>query len=122
MTILNRAILAIMLWTTLGAGTAMSSIVQPLVNTDWVAENLDNEKVVLIDLRNKIDGGSYKTYLEGHIPTSVHSDYLKDGWRVGRYDVVGLLPTETQFEALARRVGGIAEQPCCAYPCRRKFN
>ncbi|GIR97464.1 MAG: hypothetical protein CM15mP100_6840 [Alphaproteobacteria bacterium] len=44
MTILNRAILAIMLWTTLGAGTAMSSIVQPLVNTDWVAENLDNEK------------------------------------------------------------------------------
>ena len=46
MTILNRAILAIMLWTTLGAGTAMSSIVQPLVNTDWVAENLDNEKAV----------------------------------------------------------------------------
>ena len=105
MTILNRVILAIMLWTTLEAGTAMSAIVQPLVNTDWVAENLDNEKVVLIDLRNKIDGGSYKTYLEGHIPTSVHSDYLKDGWRVGRYDVVGLLPTETQFEALARRLG-----------------
>ena len=105
MTILNRAILAIMLWTTLEAGTAMSAIVQPLVNTDWVAENLDNEKVVLIDLQNKIDGGSYQTYLEGHIPTSVHSDYLKDGWRVGRDDVVGLLPIETQFEALARKLG-----------------
>ena len=42
MTILNRAILAIMLWTTLEAGTAMSAIVQPLVYTDWVAENLSD--------------------------------------------------------------------------------
>ena len=79
---------------------------QPLVDVDWVAGNLDNEHVVLIDLRNKIDGGSYDTYLEGHIPSSIHSDYLKDGWRVGRDDVVGLLPEAGQFEALARRLGG----------------
>merc|ERR1711998_702996 len=31
--------------------------------------------------------------------------YLKDGWRVGRDDVVGLLPEASQFEALARKLG-----------------
>lgn len=77
----------------------------PLVDVDWLAGNLGNDEVVLIDLRNKIDGGSYETYLEGHIPSAIHSDYLKDGWRVGRDDVVGLLPEAGQFEALARRLG-----------------
>jgi thiosulfate/3-mercaptopyruvate sulfurtransferase len=35
----------------------------------------------------------------------VHSDYIKDGWRVGRDDVVGLLPESDQFQALARKLG-----------------
>jgi thiosulfate/3-mercaptopyruvate sulfurtransferase len=86
--------------------TAMSTAkATPLVDVDWLAGNLGNYEVVLIDLRNKIDGGSYETYLEGHIPSAIHSDYLKDGWRVGRDDVVGLLPEAGQFEALARRLG-----------------
>lgn len=86
--------------------TAMSTAkATPLVDVEWLAGNLGNDEVVLIDLRNKIDGGSYETYLEGHIPSAIHSDYLKDGWRVGRDDVVGLLPEAGQFEALARRLG-----------------
>ena len=105
MTNINRVILTILLWAALGAGSSMASTVQPLVNTNWVANNLEHKKIVLIDLRSKIDGGSYETYLVGHIPSSVHSDYLKDGWRVGRDDVVGLLPTEKQFEVLARKLG-----------------
>ena len=72
---------------------------------DWLSRNLDSKNVVLIDLRNKLDQGSYETFLEGHIPTSIHSDYLKDGWRVGRDDVVGLLPSEVEFQALARKLG-----------------
>ena len=35
----------------------------------------------------------------------MHSDYLKDGWRIGRDDVVGLLPDASQFDALARKLG-----------------
>ena len=46
-----------------------------------------------------------KPTLRGHIPSAVHSDYLKDGWRIGRDDVVGLLPEASQFEALARKLG-----------------
>ena len=101
---LKRVLAFVLIWTGL-AGLSAASFAQPLVDARWVADNLDNDQVVLIDLRNKIDEGSYETYLEGHIPSSLHSDYLKDGWRVGRDDVVGLLPTEAQFEALARKLG-----------------
>ena len=85
--------------------SAMAMAATPLVTTNWLADRLTNDRLVVIDLRNKIDSGSYETFLQGHIPGSVHSDYLKDGWRVGKDDVVGLLPTEAQFEALARKLG-----------------
>lgn len=78
---------------------------QPLVSTQWAHDKLSAENVIFIDLRNKIDGGSYETWLEGHIPGSVHSDYLQAGWRVGRDDVVGLLPSAEDFQALARQLG-----------------
>ncbi|MEC8109142.1 MAG: sulfurtransferase [Pseudomonadota bacterium] len=77
----------------------------PLVSPAWLSENLDDAKLVIIDLRNQIDRGSYETFLEGHIPGAIHSDYLKDGWRVDRDGVVGLLPEADQFQLLARRLG-----------------
>ena len=77
----------------------------PLVSPAWLSENLDDAKLVIIDLRNKIDKGSYETFLEGHIPGAIHSDYLKEGWRVSRDGVVGLLPEADQFQSLARRLG-----------------
>ena len=77
----------------------------PLVSPTWLSENLDDEKVVIIDLRSRIDGGSYETFLAGHIPGSIYSDYLKEGWRVDRDGVIGLLPEAEQFQLLARRLG-----------------
>ena len=58
----------------------------PLVSANWLADNLDNPELVIIDLRNSIDGGGYETFLEGHIPGAIHSDYGKAGWRVSRDD------------------------------------
>ena len=81
------------------------ALASPLVSPAWLSENLDDAKLVIIDLRNKIDKGSYEKFLEGHIPGAIHSDYLKDGWRVGRDGVVGLLPKADQFQSLARRLG-----------------
>lgn len=83
----------------------MLAIASPLVSPAWLSDKLDDEKIVIIDLRNKIDKGSYESFLQGHIPGAIHSDYLKDGWRVGRDGVVGLLPQAEQFEGLARRLG-----------------
>ena len=85
--------------------TPVVAFASPLVSPAWLSEKLDDDKVVVIDLRNKIDKGSYETFLEGHIPGAIHSDYLKDGWRVGRDGVVGLLPEADQFQSLARRLG-----------------
>ena len=77
----------------------------PLVSPAWLFENMDDNDLVIIDLRNKIDKGSYETFLGGHILGAIHSDYLKDGWRVRRDGVVGLLPEAEQFQSLARRLG-----------------
>ena len=104
---LARGVISMALAPFLFAVAAMSAAMAatPLVDAAWLEKRLGDDGVVLIDLRNKIDGGSYETYLEGHIPSAVHSDYLKDGWRIGRDDVVGLLPEASQFEALARKLG-----------------
>jgi len=83
----------------------LAAYASPLVSPAWLADNLTDEKLVIIDLRNKIDQGSYETFLQGHIPGAIHSDYMNDGWRVGRDGVVGLLPKPDQFETLARRLG-----------------
>jgi thiosulfate/3-mercaptopyruvate sulfurtransferase len=83
----------------------ITAFATPLVSSAWLAEHLNDDNLVVIDLRNKIDKGSYETFLDGHIPGAIHSDYLTDGWRVGRDGVVGLLPDAAQFEGLARRLG-----------------
>ena len=112
---MNRILSGVLaLFLTVAAATG--ALAKPLVGVDWLADNLDRDDIVLIDLRNKIDGGSYDTYLEGHIPTAIHSDYLKDGWRVVRDDVVGLLPEASQFEALARRLGVSADSHVVLVP------
>ena len=85
--------------------TPLVAFASPLVSPAWLSENLDDNKLLIIDLRNKIDEGSYETFLEGHIPGAIHSDYLKDGWRVDRNGVVGLLPEAEQFQSMARRLG-----------------
>jgi len=103
--LIHRAMVLALTPILLLAAAVMSAQAAPLVDTGWLAGKLDDDKVVLIDLRNKLDGGSYETYLEGHVPSAIHSDYLQDGWRVGRDDVVGLLPDAAQFETLARKLG-----------------
>ncbi len=77
----------------------------PLISASWLADNLNNSDLVIIDMRNSIDGGGYETFLEGHIPGAIHSDYGKAGWRVSRDNTPGLLPTDSQFQSLARNLG-----------------
>ena len=60
---LKQFLFAALLW----IGLAGAATAQPLVETRWLAERLGDQKFVLIDLRNKLDEGSYETYLEGHI-------------------------------------------------------
>ncbi len=40
---------------------------EPLVSVEWLSDNLANDKVVVLDIRNKIDGGSKEIFETGHI-------------------------------------------------------
>jgi thiosulfate/3-mercaptopyruvate sulfurtransferase len=83
--------------------TNLANAVEPIVNAGWLNKNLD--KVFILDIRNKIDGGSYETFKEGHIPGSVHSDYLKAGWRAKVNGVIGQFPGTKALDQLVGSLG-----------------
>jgi len=77
----------------------------PLVDVDWIKAHADRDDVVLLDIRNQIDGGSAETFAAGHIPGSVHSDYLKGGWRSKVDGIIGQVPMVEQLETLIGSLG-----------------
>ena len=78
---------------------------EPLVDTKWLNDNLKNKEVFVLDIRNKIDKGSYETFTQGHIPGSIHSDYLQDGWRTEVDGIIGQLPPVKDLELLIGSLG-----------------
>ena len=56
----------------LGAGAA--SAAEPMVSESWLATQLHNPHVVVLDLRPAA------AYLEGHIPGAVSADFSTTGW------------------------------------------
>ena len=84
--------------------TLKSYAAEPLVSVDWLKSNLSNEKLIVLDIRNKIDGGSKDAFEVSHIPTAVYSNYLEDGWRTTVDGIVGKLPPLKDLEIL---IGGL---------------
>ena len=84
--------------------TLKSYAAEPLINVDWLKSNLSNEKLIILDIRNKIDGGSKDAFEGSHIPTAVYSNYLEDGWRTTVDGIVGKLPPLKDLEIL---IGGL---------------
>ena len=81
-----------------------SYAVEPLISVEWLKNNLSNENLVVLDIRNKLDGGSKDTFEVSHIPTAVYSNYLTDGWRTTVDGIVGKLPPVKDLEIL---IGGL---------------
>jgi len=78
---------------------------EPLVDVDWVKANLDNDKVVFLDVRGGIAGKSKTDYLRAHIPGAVYTDYLKDGWR--SKDANGTPGQLASTDKLEKLIGGL---------------
>jgi thiosulfate/3-mercaptopyruvate sulfurtransferase len=78
-----------------------------LISPEALAARLDDENLVIIDLRTAADGGR-AAYEAGHVPGAVHSDYGADGWRAKVGDAPGMLPP---LERLAALVGGLGIEP-----------
>lgn len=77
----------------------------PLVSTDWLAENRGGDDLVILDIRNAIDGGDRETFEQGHIPGAVYSSYTEAGWRRKEGDVPGKLPPVEELERLIGSLG-----------------
>lgn len=78
----------------------------PLVDAAWVVENGCREGVVLLDVRSEtIDGEARADYERGHLPCAIHTDYVKDGWRVKAGEVPGMLPPVEKLESLISGLG-----------------
>jgi thiosulfate/3-mercaptopyruvate sulfurtransferase len=71
----------------------------PLVDAAWVKANVGKPGVVFLDAR-----GDPALYGAGHIPGAVPTDYVRDGWRVVRDGVPGMLPKTAALEKL---IGGL---------------
>lgn len=85
--------------------TAFAASASPLVDTNWIKQNSCKTGIVVLDIRNQLDGHSKMDYLRGHIPCAVYSDYMKDGWRTKVNNIPGMLPPLPQIEKLIGSLG-----------------
>ncbi|MBD8874986.1 sulfurtransferase [Roseibium polysiphoniae] len=90
--------------TVLAAPVTAAPDVTPLVSTEWLASNLNNDEIVVIDTRSKISKSGKDDYLKGHIPGAVWSEY-PGYWRTERDGVVGVLPSVEKLEAALSELG-----------------
>ena len=86
-------------------GSAAGAQASPLVDADWLAANLDDSDIAVLDIRNDIDGGSLEVYENGHIPGAVYTNYLQDGWRTKIDGVPAMVPSLAQLEAIIGNLG-----------------
>ena len=64
----------------MAASSALAADVSPLVEADWLSDRLDDDDLVVLDVRSGIDGGGDRgTFEAAHIPGSVYSSYTDDG-------------------------------------------
>ncbi len=96
--------LGLLLAPTLDAAVRAVELPGPLVDPAWLEARLGAEDLVVLDIRNAIDGGSLEAYAAGHVPGAIYSNYLTDGWRVTRDGVIGMAPPPADLERL---IGGL---------------
>lgn len=76
-----------------------------LMEPQDLAARLGEPGLVVLDVRSSGYGGGRPAYDERHIPGSVHTDYVADGWRTARGSAAGLLPEAERLGDLFGRLG-----------------
>ncbi|WP_165927510.1 sulfurtransferase [Halomonas marinisediminis] len=88
------------------AGHAHAQLPSPLVDAEWLSDQLDNDDLVVLDVRSSIDnGGDRASFEEARIPGSRYSNYTDAGWRESRDGVAGLMPDIEALETLIGELG-----------------
>ncbi|WP_323752725.1 sulfurtransferase [Marinobacter sp.] len=89
-----------------GLSSGAESRVPALVDAQWLSERLNENNLVVLDIRSGIDGGGDRSSFEqAHIPGAVYSSYTDDGWRESRNGVAGLMPPVRSLERLIGSLG-----------------
>lgn len=79
---------------------------EPLVTSNWLNKNLNQSNIKILDIRNRIDGGSIDEFIKSHIPNSIYSNYIEDGWRVqSKEGIPGVLPDIQDLQNLIQSLG-----------------
>jgi thiosulfate/3-mercaptopyruvate sulfurtransferase len=79
--------------------------VTPLVDSQWLKAHLNNDQVVVVDVRSAIDGTDAAGFANQHIPGSVYASYTQAGWRVAADGVPGKVPPISDLETLIGALG-----------------
>ena len=75
---------------------------QPLVDSAWLQQQLENESLVVLDVRDAGEAGS--PYATGHIPGAISAPYSTSGWRLEIDGVPGQFPG---VEPTAQLIGSL---------------
>jgi len=76
---------------------------KPLVDSAWLASQLGNPSLVVIDIRDAVDGKN--PYDAGHVPGAIDAKYSEYGWRTTVDNIPGMLPPTEQIESLIAKLG-----------------
>lgn len=87
----------------------------PLVSTQWLQDNLQNDRILILDTRSPISKSGKDDYLKGHIPGAIWSEY-PGYWRTERDGVEGVLPSVDKMEAVLSELGVSDEKAVVIVP------
>lgn len=76
---------------------------KPLVDSAWLAGQLGNPSLVVIDIRDAVEGKN--PYDAGHVPGAVNARYSEYGWRTTVDNIPGMLPPTEQIQSLIANLG-----------------
>lgn len=88
-----------------GGSLSAAPAVQPLVDSAWLAEHLDADNLVVIDVRSGIDGTDAEGFAAGHIPGSVYASYTDGSWRAAINGVPGMTPAIEDLQTYIQSLG-----------------
>ena len=84
----------------LGVAAGSATAAEPLVPASWLATQLGNPQVVVLDIRPAA------AHTEGHIPGAVSADFATTGWMArGPGGAAGALPPVEQIAATIGKLG-----------------
>lgn len=88
---------------------------KPLVSVDWLESNLDDENLLVLDIRSALAKSGKEDYLKAHVPGAVWSEY-PGYWRTSRGGVTGVLPSIEKLEASLSEIGVHEERTVVLVP------